>query len=190
MTRFPQLNQETAPASAREALADVQADFGMIPNLERTMAQAPALLKSYVAAWGAFEEASLDPVARQVVYQAVNFENECDYCVPWHTLLSEEAGMTAADVAALRAGGALSDPKLESLRRFAQTVTRTRGNVAEAELEAFFAAGWTPQAALEVVLGVAIKTMSNYTNSISGAPLDPPVRKYAWRKPVIKPRAS
>lgn len=185
---FPQLDEESAPAAAREALAAVRADFGMIPNLERTMAQAPALLRSYAAAWAAFEETSLDPVARQVVYQAVNFENECDYCVPWHTLLSEQAGMAAVDVTALREGAALSDPKLEALRRFAQTLVRARGNVAAAELQAFLGAGWSPAQALEVVLGIAVKTMSNYTNSIAGTPLDEAVRKHRWVKPVIKPK--
>jgi uncharacterized peroxidase-related enzyme len=187
MIDFPQLDETTAPEAARETLAAVKADFGMIPNLERTMAAAPALLKAYATAWALFDETSLGPVERQIVYQTANFENECDYCVPWHTLLSEQAGMAAADVAALRRGAALADPKREALRRFTQTVVRTRGNVAEADLEAFAAAGWGAQAALEVVLGVAIKTMSNYTNSIAGTPLDPAVAKHAWSKPVIKP---
>lgn len=190
MTAFPQHDEATAPEAAKGALAEVKADFGMIPNLERTMATAPALLKAYAAAWSLFDETSLDPVERQIVYQTANFENECDYCVPWHTLLSKKAGMAGEDVEALRRGGALSDPRQEALRRFAQTVVRTRGNVAEADLDAFFAAGWSPQAALEVVLGIAIKTMSNYTNSIAGTPLDKAVAKHAWSKPVIKPRAA
>ncbi|MEO0621250.1 MAG: carboxymuconolactone decarboxylase family protein [Pseudomonadota bacterium] len=185
---FPLHTTETAPEDARETLAEVEAEFGMIPNLERTMATAPALLQAYASAWGLFEETSLTPIERQVVYQTANFENECDYCVPWHTLLSQKAGMAEADVDALRAGASLSDPRLEALRIFTQTVVRTRGNIAEADRDAFFAAGWAPQQALEVVLGIAIKTMSNYTNSIAGTPLDRAVQTHAWQKPVIKPR--
>lgn len=188
MTEFPLHTEETAPEAARDTLAEVRADFGMIPNLERTMATAPALLQSYAFAWSAMDGTSLSPVERQVVYQTANFENECDYCVPWHTLLSEKAGMAEADISALRSGAALTDPRLEALRRFTQAIVRTRGNIAAADRDAFFAAGWAPQQALEVVLGVAIKTMSNYTNSIAGTPLDSAVASRAWEKPVIKPR--
>ena len=37
---------------------------------------------------------------------------------------------------------------------------------------AFLDAGWGPQQVLEVVLGVSIKIMSNYTNAIVRVPLD------------------
>jgi AhpD family alkylhydroperoxidase len=64
----------------------------MIPNLERVMANAPALLATYSFGWEVFDETSLSPVERQIVYQTANFENECNYCVPWHTLLVKQAG--------------------------------------------------------------------------------------------------
>jgi len=53
---------------------------------------------------------------------------------------------------------------------------RERGKVSEAMKAAFFAAGWDPQHALEVILGIAIKIMSNYTNAIVGVPLDAAVQ--------------
>lgn len=65
---------------------------------------------------------------------------------------------------------------------------RTQNKIAQAELDAFLAVGYSPQQALEVVLGIAIKTMSNYTNSIAGTPLDKVVRSYRWQKPTIEPR--
>ena len=37
---------------------------------------------------------------------------------------------------------------------------------------AFLDAGWGAQQVLEVVLGVSIKMMSNYTNAIARVPLD------------------
>ena len=37
---------------------------------------------------------------------------------------------------------------------------------------AFFDAGWDSQQVLEVVLGISIKIMSNYTNAIVQVPLD------------------
>jgi hypothetical protein len=38
------------------------------------------------------------------------------------------------------------------------------------------------------VLGLAVKTMSNFTNSIAGTPLDEAVQSLAWSKPTIAMR--
>ena len=187
---FPLHDETTAPEAARDALARTRGNFGMIPNLERVMANAPALLAAYSAAWDLFDTSSLTPIERQVVYQTANFENDCAYCVPWHTLLSEKAKMRPSDVEALRSGGALSDAKLEALRSFARQLIQNRGRVSQADLDAVFAAGYGPQQALEVVLGLAVKTMSNYTNAIAGTPLDSAVQGLRWRKPTIPLRTS
>lgn len=187
---FPLHDESSAPEAAQEALAATRKNFGMIPNLERVMSSAPPLLAGYSALWDLFDETTLTPVERQVVYLTANFENECDYCVPWHTLLAREAGMEESDVQALRDGAGLGDARLEALRKFARSLVHNRGNVAQADLDAFFAAGYEDTQALEVVLGLAVKVMSNYTNSIAATPLDSEVKKLAWRKPVIKPRAG
>ena len=83
---------------------------------------------------------------------------------------------------------ALSTPKLEALRYFARELIHNRGKVAHADVAAFMDAGYTDAQALEVVLGLAMKLMSNYTNSIAGTPLDKEVQKFHWEKPKIKPR--
>jgi uncharacterized peroxidase-related enzyme len=187
---FPLHDTNTAPAESKELLQRAEKNLGMIPNLERVMATAPALLASYVELWELFDKTSFSPIERQVVYQTANFENECDYCVPWHTKLSQLAGADAETIDALRNGRRLSDPRLEALRQFSQSLIRTKGKIAVADLEAFLAAGWMPQHALETILGIAVKTMSNYTNSIAGTPLDNPMKKLAWRKPTIRLRSE
>jgi len=187
---FPLHDETTAPQAAQEALATTKRNFGMIPNLERVMASAPALLAAYSSSWDLFDASSLSPVERQVVYLTANFENECDYCIPWHSLLAEHAGMDAANLSALRAGAQLAQPRLQALHVFAKALIHERGKVSPAALEAFFAAGFSQQQALEVVLGLAIKVMSNFTNSIAGTPLDKAVEAYAWHKPRIPMRSE
>jgi alkylhydroperoxidase family enzyme len=93
--------------------------------------------------------------------------------------------MAPNEIEALRQGAKLEDPKLESLRQFTRSLILNRGKIAEAELKAFFAVGYSAQQALEVVLGIAVKTMSNYTNSITGTPLDKAVEKLGWKKPLV-----
>jgi AhpD family alkylhydroperoxidase len=187
---LPLHDETTAPEAAQAALAATRMNFGMIPNLERVMANAPALLTGYSTLWDLFDETSLSPVERQVVYLTANFENDCEYCVPWHSLLANKAGMEGADLEALRSGGALPTAKFDALHQFAKALIQERGKVAPAQLEAFLSAGYTHVQALEVILGLAVKVMSNYTNSIAGTPLDAAVEKLRWRKPKVAMRPT
>ena len=102
--------------------------------------------------------------------------------------LARKAGMDAKSIEALRSGAALPDQKLEALRTFARTLIANRGKASQAELNAFFEAGYTEVQAMEVILGLAVKLMSNYTNSIAGTPLDKEVERLRWRKPTIEER--
>ncbi len=179
---FPLYDSSTAPPASRPVLAEVAADFGMIPNLERVLAASPTALAAYATLWSLFDKTGLSPVERQVVYQTANVANGCEYCVPWHTLLSKKAGMNASDVSALREGKPLSSPKLEALRRFTNQMIVSRGHPPEGELDAFFRAGYSEVDALEVIVGLATKLISNYTNGIAGTPLDPEVESLKWSK--------
>jgi len=183
---FKRFTLEDAPAASAPYLEAAQKAFGMIPNVEQVMAQAPSLLASYMTAWELFDETSLNPAERQIVYQTANFENNCEYCMPWHTILAENAGLVADDVEALRNGATLSDPKQEALRLFVRALLRTSASVEPAALTAFFAAGYNEQSALEVVQGLAIKLMSNYTNAIAQTPLDEAAKPKAWKKPSLR----
>ena len=77
-----------------------------------------------------------------------NFENECNYCVPWHSMLAKKAGMKPSEVEALRSGAPLADRKLEALRGFARSLLANRGKASEADLQAFFYAGYSDVQAL------------------------------------------
>ncbi len=182
--QFPLHDLGSAPEAASPLLEEVFADFGMIPNLERVLASAPATLEGYVRLWTLFERTSLTPVERQVVHLTANFENNCTYCVPWHTLLGEKAGMAPEAIAALREGSPIPDEKLEALRAFTRDLIRHRGHPSADSWERFLAAGYLPVSALEVVLGLATKLISNYANGIAHTPLDPVVRDRAWEKPA------
>ncbi|MEO0909851.1 MAG: carboxymuconolactone decarboxylase family protein, partial [Pseudomonadota bacterium] len=55
-------------------------------------------------------------------------------------------------------------------------------NVTEEQMQEFFAAGYDHRAVLDVILGLAQKTMSNYINHVAETPLDEPVRPLAWER--------
>ena len=183
---FQIFNQDTAPSASRDMLQNTKDDFGMIPNLEGVMSAAPALLSSYVYSWDAFKASTLTAIEQQVVYMTVNYENNCEYCMPWHTKLSLLEYMPDKEIERLRMGEKLQDVKLNALHQFTKTMVRTRGSVSPADLQVFLEAGYTEKNALDVVLGVAIKVMSNYTNALAQTPLDNEVRDLAWKKPCLR----
>ncbi len=185
---FPLHDETTAPQASKTALRETRERFTMIPNLERVMAAAPSLLRGYSTLWDLFDETTLTPIERQIVYLTANFANECNYCVPWHTMLARRAGMPQPVIDALRAGARLPDERYEALRAFTRALIVNHGKIVEAELRAFLDAGYVESQALEVILGLAVKLMSNYTNSIAGTPLEDGLKKFAWRKPIIEMR--
>ena len=184
---FPLHTPDTAPEASRPFLLAAKEDFGMIPNLEAVMASAPPLLEGYVTLWEAFKRTGLSAVEQQVVYQTANFENGCGYCVPWHSVARRaRRGWTPRR---WRRCGRGRRSTTTSWRRC--TASRRRccgpaGNPAPADLDAFLAAGHTRENALEVVLGLAVKTMSNFTNGMAQTPLDAAVKKRAWQKPGLR----
>lgn len=175
---------ESAPEDAKASLGHAKETFGFIPHLEGIFAEAPALLKGSMALWDLFTTTSFSQIEQQVIYLTANYENECHYCMAAHSGLAKIVGMAAEDIEALRTGRPLADPKLQALRHFTQRMVQARGWVEDREIAEFMAAGYTKQQVLEVILGIAIKVMHNYTNHIAKTPLDKQFQRYVWSKPM------
>ncbi len=165
---------DTAPAEARETLGTIARSYGFVPNLAAAVAESPATLDGLLGFMSAYDAAgmTLSPVERQVVLVAVSVANKCEYCTAAHSMLAGMAGLTRPEIDNLQEGRPLGDARLEVLRRFVETVVAERGFVSEAALEAFIAAGFTKAQVLEVVFGVALKTLTNYANHIAKPPVN------------------
>ena len=173
---------ETAPEGARETLAGAAKAYGFLPNLLGVMAEAPALVKAYRAAADLFEETSLTPSERQIVLLTVSYENGCEYCVAAHSVIAGMQKVPADVVQAIRIGQPIADGKLEALRRFVSAMVVTRGLPSEADTQALLNAGYAQAQTLEVVLGIGLKTLSNYTNHVAETPLDQAFGPASWKK--------
>lgn len=117
-----------------------------------------------------------------MVWQTINVEHECHYCVPAHTGIAHSMKVAPALTEALRNDEAMPTEKLQALKDFTLAVVRERGNVSETELAAFFAAGYGQQQVLEVILGLSQKVISNYVNHVAHTPVDKVFEKFAWSK--------
>lgn len=181
----------TAPPQSRPLLERVTNALGFTPSLYGGLAESPTALGTYLDAAAAFGRSSLSPVEQQVVFLATSVENGCEFCVAAHSLMARKAAKVPSPVVdALRAGGRLPDERLDVLADFTRAVVRERGWVSDDAVKRFLAAGFTRAQVLEVVTGVAIKTLSNYANHIMGTPLDAPVEAEAWHKPARTPQRA
>ena len=185
MSTFTLHTLDTAPAGSLPILDAANKGLGFIPNLYAHLASSPVTLEAYKNLGALLEKSAFTPVEQQLILLAVSFENRCGYCMAAHSFIARNmVKADAAIIAALRGGQPLPDVKLNALANFVRAVVRERGWVADSnELKEFFAAGYTQQHALEVILGVAMKTISNYTNHLTDTPLDAAFANEKWALP-------
>jgi alkylhydroperoxidase family enzyme len=182
MTAFILHDQNSAPEAAKPLLEKSKKAFGRVPGLHAVMAESPELLNGYQVLHGLFLDSSFDADEKTVVWQTINVEHACHYCVPAHTGIAKAMKVSDEINNALRDETPLPTPKLEALRDFTLAMVRQRGELKAAQLDAFYAAGYSQQNVLEVILGLSQKVMSNYTNHIAQTPVDQAFQVFAWEK--------
>jgi len=182
MTTLKVHSIETAPEESKPLLQNSQKAFGMIPGLHGVLAAAPKALEAYQKLHELFENSSFNADELTVVWQTINVEHACHYCVPAHTGIAKMMKVDDAITEALRNETPLDDSKLEALRTITLSIVRNRGHVSKQELENFYGAGYGEQHILDIILGVSQKVISNYTNHIANTPVDAAFQKFAWSK--------
>ena len=181
MTQFTVHTKQTAPANSVPVLESVEKAYGFIPNLMGVLANSPAAVKAYLSLGGIFDESSFTPTERQIVILATSRFNECDYCIAAHSTVAEMQKVPQQVVDAIRDDRPIDDVKLEALRQFTTTVVERRGWVDDDQVQAFTRAGYDNQHIIEVILGVSLKTLSNYVNHISETPVDSAFAAKSWK---------
>ncbi|WP_018139167.1 MULTISPECIES: carboxymuconolactone decarboxylase family protein [unclassified Thioalkalivibrio] len=172
------------PGSAPEAFERSGKVLGLVPNLIRVMASSPAAASAYLDLTERLSQSSLSPEEQSVALLTISRFHECHYCMAAHSMTGRMAGLPDAVVDALREDQPVPDQRLEALRRFVVAVLEHRGAVPDAELEAFRRAGFDEAAILDVILAVALKTLSNYTNHLAATPLDDVMQDEHWEAPA------
>lgn len=173
MKHLNPLTIETAPEGSKETLRNIQKGYGFIPNLMATFAHSPAVLNCYLAMDGAWDKSSLTPKERQIILLATSIQNHCNYCKAAHsTILKNMMKVDAETVAAVRDGKTLSDAKLNSLVKFTKEVVSERGYVSENTKSELLKNGFSEVQMMEVIVGVALKTVSNYIDHLNPVEID------------------
>lgn len=182
MKKFEIHNIESAPENSKPLLEKSLKSWGMIPNLHGVLAEAPKVLDAYQALHELFQESSFNDEELTVVWQTINVENECGYCVPGHTAIANMMKVDPTVTEALRNSTQMPTKKLQVLHEMTLSVARNRGRITDNELDVFYIAGYKKRHLLEIILGLSQKVISNYTNHIAKTPVDAPFKKYTWNK--------
>ncbi|MFA9476655.1 MAG: carboxymuconolactone decarboxylase family protein [Filomicrobium sp.] len=172
-------DHETAPDGSKATLAAVNEANGFIPNLFRALGNSPSTLNGFVALVQANDGGTLSPAERQIVQLTASMENRAGYCIAGHSAFATRIGMPIEMITAIRESRPLPDRRHQALVDFTRALVRSRGHVTDDEKEAFEAAGFGTDQVLEIIAGIALKTVTNFVSSSLDLPLDPQFQPYA-----------
>lgn len=179
--KFELHTPESAPEGASARLQAVSDSMGgFLPNLYRQMANAPAVLDAYLDLTDILRKTSFSPAEQQLILLTASVRNGCAYCVPAHTSGARMAKLDKEAITAIRDEQPVPDGRLEVLRRFTEETLETRGKVSTASKQEFFDAGFTQTQSIEILVGIAMKALSNSFARMVETPVDDVLAKLTW----------
>ena len=178
---FQQHDVETAPERSKPLLRQLL-EHSWPNGFYAVTAKSSETLTAYARLHKAFMASSFTNEEKTVICQSINVENQCHFCVPAHTYMAKAMKLDEAVSNALRDDTALPSTRLEALRDFTLLLLRNHGHASDSVISKFLSAGYIHQNMLEVVLGLAQKTISNYVNHLARTPVDKQYEHYAWKK--------
>ncbi|OSM04978.1 carboxymuconolactone decarboxylase family protein [Magnetofaba australis] len=171
---------QQAPHGSQNLLQAVQQKLGVVPNLFRIVANSPAALQGYLGLLAALETGALEAATHERIALAVAQVNGCGYCLAAHCYLGSNIAHLSDEEMEANRKGFSSDAKAEAAVRFAADIAQSRGHVASSAVQNVKAAGYSDAEIVEIVVHVALNTLTNYVNSALGTAIDfPQVRELA-----------
>lgn len=167
-----------------EILENTKKGMGFVPNMYLKMGANTALLDAYTYSYKSFRANSgLNQVEQEVVFLSVAYENNCEYCMAAHSFVGDRMSKVPVEVTdAIREGKPVPDAKLAALSKLTHSLTANRGMVTQDEVNSFLAAGYSEIHVLGIIAGIAVKTMSNYSNHITNPEVDAAFAGRIWVK--------
>lgn len=170
---FVPLTSSTAPETLLPVLERVEKIFGFVPNLMGTLANAPTAARGYHSLIYEFTKSSLTAQEQQLVLLATSVENEGNYCTHAHSMAAKALAQVPAEIIqAVRNRQPIADARLNALVALTRELVRERGHANPEVVQAFLDAGYRKEQAMELLLGIAVKTISNYLDHLSPIEVD------------------
>lgn len=173
---------DLAKSEALRILEKAKAQLGFIPNMYTNMVNSPELLDTYLDGYTRFRQNSaFSPIEQEVVFLTISRENNCNYCMAAHSVIADNFSHVPENVTnSIRDNLVIQDKKLEMLSKFTKIMLLSRGRPTSQETQAFLQAGYTDKNILDIILAIAVKTMSNYTNHLFDTEVDAMFAQRSW----------
>lgn len=168
------VDRASAQGPQKEILDVALKQLGFIPNMYANMANAPAVLSTYLHGYGLFRsESGLKPAEQEVVFLAISQTNGCNYCTAAHSMIADKVSGVPKDVLqAIRDYQPIPDTKLAALHATTIELVQSHGLPSAETVKAFLDAGYQERDLLYIVLAIAVKTLSNFTNHAFATEVD------------------
>lgn len=179
-TTIGPISDSTANHEQQDLFNAAQAALGLVPNMYRSMANAPSLLRSYLKSYTEFREHSgFTPIEQELVFLSLSKDNGCHYCLAAHSMIAiKVANMPKELLDALREAKPISDPKLDALRELSLELNRERGRPNSAVVQKALDEGYSEKALLAILNAISAKTISNYSNHLFANTLDDAFKEF------------
>lgn len=161
-------------SSENQAIFDkLKSAIGFVPNVYAYQAKNETALADYLNLQN--RKSTLRAKEKEIVNLVTSQVNGCLYCQSAHTAIGKMNGFTDSEILEIRSGEASFNNKYDALARFTQAIVEQKGKASEDVKEQFFAAGYTEENMIDVVLLVADKIVSNYLYALAGFEIDFPI---------------
>lgn len=173
MTQFNVPTRDQVSENNQVIFDQLKAALGFVPNLYATIAYSGNALGNYLQLQNA--KTSLSKKEKEVINLVVSQVNACEYCLAAHTVIGKMNGFTDEQVLDLRSGVAPFNTKLDALAQLTKVIAENKGRLTdEAPLDAFFAAGYTQESLVDLIMVIADKIVMNYLHNLTKIPVDFP----------------
>jgi uncharacterized peroxidase-related enzyme len=173
MSRLPAINPEQATGQAHTLLQGIQSQLGFAPNIMRTMANSPAILKGYLDFSNALSKGNLSPKFREQVALAVSEVNDCRYCLAAHSAIGRSVGLSEEAIGDSRRGES-PDTKEATALAFTRKVVLDRGWVTDEDVAKLRKVGFTEGDIVELIANISLTLFTNYFNHVAQTEVDFP----------------
>jgi AhpD family alkylhydroperoxidase len=180
MSAFQIHSIDSAPEQSKPVLRELQAAFGLVPNIAGAMAGSPVLINSFIGLFQRVHAGSFTEAQIQTLLLTNAVTNACSWAIAFHTALALKEGLSSGDVEAIREGRAPADPKHAALLTLTRTLIEKRGNIGDHDIGRFVEAGFRQDQVLEMLAVLAASTMTNYAGNITTPPVEAPFDAYRW----------
>jgi uncharacterized peroxidase-related enzyme len=174
------INPEDAKGKEKELFDLIKNKMGLVPNILKTMANAPNVLEAYLGFSAQLQKAYLHPTQTELIALYVASLNQCDYCISAHSYVGSLLNVSSEDLSKARAGKA-SDPQMQAILSFVEAVIIKRGKVDGDDVNSLKTAGFTEAQIVEISAVIGINMFTNYFNFIAKLENDfPLIEKNEW----------